>query len=30
VDAVMKNNWTQHQLENELRKSPEYREKHRR
>ena len=30
VDAVMKNNWTQQQLENELRKSPEYREKHRR
>jgi hypothetical protein len=30
VDAVMKNHWTQQQLENELRKSPEYREKHRR
>jgi hypothetical protein len=30
VDAVMKNNWTQQQLENELRKSPEYRERYRR
>ena len=30
IDAVMKNHWSQQQLENELRKSPEYREKHRR
>jgi hypothetical protein len=29
VDAVMKNNWNQHQLETELMKSPEYRDKRR-
>jgi hypothetical protein len=30
VNAVMQNGWSQQQLEAELRKSPEYREKHRR
>jgi hypothetical protein len=30
VDMVMKQGWTQQRLESELRKSPEYREKHRR
>ena len=29
VDAVMKNNWNQQQLETELRKSPRYRDKRR-
>ncbi len=29
VDAVMKNNWNQQQLEIELMKSPEYRDKRR-